>query len=75
VLVAVLLRDGDDELFADVAREVEVDVGHGGELAVEKAPERQVGGDRIDMRETGQVADHRPHGAPAAAARREQMAR
>jgi hypothetical protein len=27
------------------------------ELAVEKTPERKLGADRIDVRETGQVAD------------------
>jgi hypothetical protein len=42
VLAAVALGDGDDQLLADVAREVEVDVGHGRQLAVEEAPEREV---------------------------------
>ena len=36
-----------------------------------KRPEREVGGDRIDVREAGQVADDRADGAPAPAARRE----
>src|SRR6185437_13322559 len=36
VLVAVALGDADDQLLADVAREVEVDVGHRRELAVEE---------------------------------------
>ena len=49
----------DDQLLADVAREVEVDVGDGVELAVEEAAEREAGRDRVDVREPGQVADER----------------
>ena len=49
VLAAVALGDGDDQLLADVAREVEIDVGHRGELAVEEAPEREVLRNRIDV--------------------------
>ena len=75
VLAAVLLGDRDDQLLADVAREVEVDVRHRHELAVEEAPERQVGLHRIDVREAGQVADDRADGAPPAAARRQDGAR
>ena len=59
VLRAVALDDADDELLADVAREVEVDVGHRRELAVQEAAEREVVRDRIDVREAGQVADER----------------
>ncbi len=59
VLLPVALDDADDELLADVAREVEVDVGHRRELAVEEAPEREVVRDRIDVREPRQVADER----------------
>ena len=67
VLAAVALGDADDQLLADVAREVEVDVRHRGELAVEEATEREVGRDRVDVREAGQVADERPdrRAAPA----------
>ncbi len=64
VLVAVALGDADDELLADVAREVEVDVGHRGELPVDEAAEREVVLDRIDVREPGQVADDRADRAP-----------
>ena len=59
VLAAVALGDGDDQLLADVAREVEVDVGHRDELVVEEAPEREVRLDRVDVREAGEVADDR----------------
>ena len=61
VLAAVALGDTEDQLLADVAREVEVDVGHRHQLAVEKAPQREVLRDRVDVREAGQVADDRSH--------------
>ena len=41
MLVAVALDHGHDQLLADVAREVEVDVRHGDELAVQEAAERE----------------------------------
>ena len=75
VLAAVALGDGDDQLLADVAREVEVDVGHGGHLVVEEAAERELRLDRVDVREAGQVADDRADARPAAAARRQRVAR
>src|SRR5579864_5113291 len=73
VLVAVLLGDADDQLLADVAREVEVDVGHRRELAVEEAAERELVRDRIDVREPRQVADERADRRAAAAARRQHV--
>ena len=75
VLAAVLLGHGDDQLLADVAREVEVDVGDGLELTVEEPSERELRLDRVDVRETGQVADDRAHRAAAAAAGWEDVAR
>ena len=66
VLVAVPLRDGDDQLLADVARKVEVDVRDRGQLVVEEAPEREVVRDRIDVREAGEVTDDRADRAAAA---------
>ena len=48
MLVPVALDERDDQLLADVAREVEVDVGHRVELAVQEAPERQVRGHGIE---------------------------
>jgi len=75
VLTPVALADRDDQLLADVAREVEVDVGHRGELAVEEAADREAGEHRIDVREAGQVADDRADGASAAPAGREDVAR
>ncbi len=59
VLAPVALGDAEDQLLADVAREVEVDVRHRRELAVEEAAEREVLRDRVDVREAGQVADDR----------------
>ena len=48
-----------DQHLAHVAREVEVDVGQRRDLLVEEAPEQQVVGDRVDVREAGEVADDR----------------
>ena len=64
VIAPVALGHADDELLADVAREVEVDVRDRGQLAVEEAPERRLVRHRIDVREPGEVADDRAHGAP-----------
>ena len=75
VLAPVALAHRDDQLLADVAREVEVDVGHRDELAVDEAAQRQAGPHRVDVREAGQVADDRADRAPAAAARRKDVAR
>ena len=74
VLAAVPLGDPDDQLLADVAREVEVDVGDRGEVAVEEAADRQICLDRVDVREAGQVADDRADRAAAAAPGRERVA-
>src|SRR5207248_11793884 len=54
---------------------VEVDVGHRDQVAVEEAAEREVGLDRVDVREAGQVADDRADGAAAPAAGRERVPR
>ena len=75
VLAAVALGDGDDQLLADVAREVEVDVGHRDELAIEEAPQREAGLNGIDVREPGQIADDRADRAPAPAPGRKDVAR
>src|SRR5205823_5027266 len=72
---AVALVDGDDQLLADVAREVEVDIRDGRHVAVEEPPEREVGRDRVDVRQPGQVADERADRATATATRREDGAR
>ena len=74
MLVAVALGDGDDQLLADVAGEVEVDVRHRGQLVVEEAPEREVVRDRIDVREPGQIADDRADRAAAPASGRQEAA-
>ncbi len=69
MLAAVLLGDADDQLLADVSREIEIDVGHRRELAVEEATERELVCDRIDVREAGQIADERADRRAAPAAR------
>ena len=68
VLAPVAVGHLHDQPLADVAREVEVDVGDGGELLVEEAAEREAGGDGIDVREPGEVADDRAHRGAAASA-------
>ena len=75
VLPAVALGHADDQLLADVAREVEVDVGDAAHLVVQETPERETCGDRVDVREAGQVADDRADRAAAPAAGREHVAR
>ena len=69
MLASVALGDADDELLADVAWEVEVDVRHGREFAVQEASEREVVRDRVDVREAGEVADDRADRAPPPATR------
>src|SRR5512146_285308 len=68
MLAPVALRDRDDQLLADVARKVEIDVGDGVELAVEEAAERELRADRVHVREACQVADQRADRGAAAAA-------
>ena len=58
-IVPVALVHTWDQLFADVAREVEVDVGESSQILVQEAPQRQPACDRIDVGEPGQVADER----------------
>src|SRR6478735_4561177 len=75
VLAAVALGHTDDQLLADVAREVEIDVGRRDELAVEEAAEREVRLDRVDVREPGQVADDRADRAAPPTPRRQRVPR
>ena len=69
VLAPVALVDARDQLLAHVAREVEVDVRQRGDLLVEEAAEEELVGDRVDVREAGQVADDRGDRGAAPAAR------
>ena len=73
-LLAVAVVHPRDQLLAHVAREVQVDVRQRVELLVEEAPEEQVVGDRVDVREAGEVTDDRGHRGPAPAPRRQQRA-
>ena len=73
-LAPVALVDPRDQPLADVAREVEVDVGHLGDLVVEEAAEEQPRPHRVDVGEPGQVADHRADARAAPASRRQQVA-
>ncbi len=74
-LVAVALDDPRDQHLADVARKVEVDVGSLGDLLVQEAPEEQPAAHGVDVREPGEVADHRADARPAPAPRRQQHSR
>ncbi len=75
MLAAVALGDGDDQLLADVARKVEVDVRHGSHLPVQETAEREVAGHRVDVREPGQVADDRADRAAPPPPRRQELPR
>ena len=75
MLPAVALGDRDDQLLADVAREVEVDVRNRCELAVQEAPEREVVLDRIDVGEACEVADDRADRAAPSSSGREKVPR
>ena len=72
---AVALGDAEDQLLADVAREVEVDVGHRHHLVVDEPAERELVGNGIDVREAGEKADDRADARPAAASRWQRVAR
>ncbi len=65
-VVAIALVDARDQGLPDVAWKVEVDVRQRGQLLVQKAPDQQLVGDRIDVREAGQVADNRGHARASA---------
>ncbi len=71
-VVAIALVDARYQDLPDVAREVEVDVRKRGQLVVEESPDQQLVGDRVDVRESGQVADDRGDARAATAARRQQ---
>ena len=58
-IVAVALVDARDQLLADVAGKVEVDVWQRCQLLVEEPPDHQLVFDWIDVGEAGQVADDR----------------
>ena len=75
VLSPVALGDRDDQLLADVAWEVEVDVRHRRKLVVQEAAEREVVRDRIDVGEAGEVADDRADRAAASSTGRKEMSR
>jgi hypothetical protein len=49
MLAPVALGDRDDELLANITWEVEVDVGYGGELAVQEAAQRELVRDGVDV--------------------------
>ena len=75
VLVAVLLIDAQDELFADVPREVEVDVGHAAQGFVEESAQEEVVLHRVDVRKPYQVADDRRYRGATSPARRKARTR
>src|SRR2546429_504652 len=69
VLVAVALVDPPDQLLADLAREVEVDVGYRCEALVQEPAQEQAVCDRGDVRQAEQGADDGRHRRAAAPAR------
>ena len=73
---AVALVHARDQHLADVAGEVEVDVGHRAPStsSLRKRPEKRFCLDRVDVGEAGQVADDRADAGAAAAARRQHRA-
>jgi hypothetical protein len=73
-VVPVAVVHARDQQGADVAREVQVDVGQAREVFVQEAPQRQLAGDRIDVREARQVADERGHRRAPPPPRRQQRA-
>ena len=70
----VALVDPRDQLLADVAGKVEVDVGHRRHLLVEEAAGEQARLDRVDVGEPGQVADDRADARATAPPRGEHRA-
>src|SRR3954464_15491079 len=58
VVVAVPLVDAADQLLADLARKIEIDIGNRSEGLIEKSSEEQTVRDRVDVREAQQVADN-----------------
>ena len=74
VIVAVALDHPRDQPLADVAGEVEVDVGHRGRFGVEEPPGEEFGLDGIDVGEAGQVADDRGDARPSSPPRRQDRA-
>src|SRR5262252_5039050 len=63
-----------DQLLANVARKIQVDVGYRLQVLIEKAAEEQPVADRIDVRQTDQVTDDRADGRAATATRRQARA-
>ena len=70
-VAAVAVVHARDQHVADVAREVEVDVRQRGQLLVQEAAEEQLVGDRVHVREPGEVADDRRHARAAPTPRRQ----
>ena len=74
VVVAVAALDLEDQALADVAREVEVDVGDAGLIARQEPADEQLRRHRVDVGEADQVADDRADAGAAAAAGGQQAA-
>ena len=74
VLVAVALVHLQDQLLANVARKIEIDIRHRLQVFVEKAAEEEPVEHRVHVAETDQVADDRADRRAAAAAGRQARA-
>src|SRR3989441_5986159 len=57
MLGAIACVHAADQLLTDLAREIEIDVGHRRERLVQKATQKQPVGDRIDMGQAEEIAD------------------
>ena len=71
VLGAVARVDTADQLLANLAGEIEIDVRHRREGLVQKAAEEELVRDRIDVRQAEEIADNGRDGGAAASARQE----
>src|SRR5919197_4013387 len=74
-LLAIALVDARDQLLADIAREVEVDVRRLGDLLVQEASQEQPVAHWVDVREPGQVADDGADARAASATWRQERSR
>ena len=73
-IAPVALVHARDQPLADVAREVQVDVGQPAQFLVQEAPQRQASCDRVDVRQARQVAHQRGHRRPPPSSGRQQRA-
>src|SRR5438876_4477113 len=59
MLGAIACVHAADQLLTDLAREIEIDVWHRRERLVQKTAQKELVGDRVDMRQAEEIADDR----------------